>query len=247
MKRNEWLLVLALTLITITSLSFAPPQSAGSRAAVESTQTADAAQTLRATAVETLARPSPTPSATATPSPSPTSSPTRRPTRTPTRTPTLGPTPYPFETHAELDRYMYIDQASQYIYIFEHGVLLRAIPCSTGLPHSDKYTPGWSGAVGHYVGTFFSFDVYADEAWYLFQSEGGILIHSLPYLPAEDGTKLYLERELLGVRPSSHGCVRIAPEDAEWLTNWNPEGVAATVSDPYLEKWQALEAEDGGW
>jgi len=45
---------------------------------------------------------------------------------------------------------------------------------------------------------------------------------------------------MLGVQPSSHGCIRISPEDAEWFTEWNHEGVLITVSDPYLEYWQGL-------
>ncbi|MHB0856649.1 MAG: L,D-transpeptidase [Anaerolineae bacterium] len=245
MTRNEWLFILALALITITSLSFAPPQG---------TYTPVATETSRAEDTTPLTGPSPTATATATakaaasPSPSPTEPPTRTPTatRTPTLTPTLGPTPFPFDTHAELDRYIYVDQLTQFVYVFQYGQLLRAIPCSAGLPHSDKYTPAWSGRVGAYIGTFFAFDVYADEAWYLFQSEGGILIHSLPYL-WEDDVKVYQDRDALGVRPASHGCVRIAPEEAEWLTNWNPAGVQITVSDPYLDKWRALEAEAGGW
>lgn len=115
--------------------------------------------------------------------------------------------------------------------------MLRNIACSTGAPQPDKYTPAWSGQVGYYHGTFFSFDVYADDAWYLFQHDGAILIHSLPYT-VENGAKVYQDREFLGVRPVSHGCIRIAPENAKWLTEWDPEGAEIIVSDPYLEKWQ---------
>jgi len=123
------------------------------------------------------------------------------------------------------------------MYVFEHGELVRDIPCSTGLPDPDKYTEAWSGTVGRYWGTFFAFDVYADEAWYLYKSAGSILVHSLPYT-YQNGYKVYQDREALGVRPASHGCVRIAPDDALWFTEWNPEGVRMDVSDPYREKWR---------
>jgi len=125
------------------------------------------------------------------------------------------------------------------MFIFERGALLRDLPCSAGLPDGDKYTPAWSGTVGEYWGTFFAFDVYADDAWYLYQSAGSILVHSLPYV-LRNGHKVYLDRDALGVRPASHGCVRLAPEDAVWLTEWNPEGVAMVVSEPYRSKWFAL-------
>ena len=123
------------------------------------------------------------------------------------------------------------------MYVFEDGQLVRDIPCSTGLADSDKYTPAWSGQIGEYWGTFYAFDVYADEAWYLYKSAGSILIHGLPYT-LQNGYKVYQDRNALGVRPASHGCIRISPEDAEWFTAWEPEGVSITVSDPYLDRWR---------
>ena len=158
----------------------------------------------------------------------------------PTTASAATPSPYGFDTHPEEPRFIYIDQATQRLYIFEHGELLREIPCSTGLPESDKYTPAASGRVGDYWPTFTSFGVEADDAWYLFRSSGNILIHSLPYLRDAEGNKLYQDGELLGVRPSSHGCIRILPEDARWLTEYNPRGALFEVTEPYLDKWLAL-------
>lgn len=149
--------------------------------------------------------------------------------------------PNGFDTHPEEPRFIYIDQSTQMLYIYEYGELLREIPCSTGLPESDKYTPAASGRVGEYWPTFTSFGVEADDAWYLFRSSGNILIHSLPYLRDEQGNKLYQDAEMLGVRPSSHGCIRIAPEDARWLTAYNPNGALFEVTEPYLSKWLALD------
>ena len=123
------------------------------------------------------------------------------------------------------------------MYVFENGKLLRDIPCSTGIPDPDKYTPAHSGNIGEYWGTFYAYDVYADEAWYLFKSAGSILIHSLPYT-LQNGYKVYRDRDALGVRPASHGCIRISPEDAEWFTAWKPFGVPFAVSDPPLEEGQ---------
>lgn len=176
---------------------------------------------------------SPTPTV----SPSPTVTLTPSPTMTPTATLTPSATPFALDTHPEWPRYIYIDQMAQRMYIFESGTLTRTILCSTGLPTAALHTPAWQGTVGWFVGTFFSFDLYADEAWFLFND--GFLIHSLPYLKDKDGNKVYQDRDALGVRPTSHGCIRIAPEDAVWLSDWNPTGVPFTITDPYLDYWRA--------
>jgi len=160
------------------------------------------------------------------------------PSPTATITPTSTATPFPFDTRPDLARYIYVDQRSQHIYLFEHGELLRAIPCSTGKPDPNSYTPAASGEVGVYVETFFAFGTHQDHAWYLYHSVGGIYIHGLPYVYDEQGEKVYQDRDALGVRPMSHGCIRIAPEEALWLLDWNPIGVPFTVSDPYLDAWR---------
>jgi lipoprotein-anchoring transpeptidase ErfK/SrfK len=141
------------------------------------------------------------------------------------------PLPTGVDPRPDLARYILVDQATQRMLVFVKGQLVRDMACSTGLPTPDTFTPAWSGRVGWYVGTFFSFDVYADDAWYLWgEGLGAYLIHSLPY--TRDGTtKVYRDREALGVRPSSHGCIRIAPEDNAWLNAFNPEGAYLTITE----------------
>ncbi len=87
--------------------------------------------------------------------------------------------------------------------------------------------------------------MWADEAWYLYPSLGSILVHSLPYL-WHNGYKVYLEADALGTRPASHGCIRLAPEDAAWLTAYNPQGALMTITDPYREHWRAVLSESPG-
>jgi lipoprotein-anchoring transpeptidase ErfK/SrfK len=125
-------------------------------------------------------------------------------------------------------RFLLVDQGIQQLQVYEDGVLVRAIPCSTGIPGLSQ-TPAWSGTVGEYWGTFFADGLYADDAWFLFQYGGNILIHSLPYT-LEAGTRLYVGEEALGKHPSSHGCIRIHPEDARWLKAWNPAGVPIVIT-----------------
>lgn len=246
MKRWKWGVILLLIVASTFILSFSYDRPDD-----------DAAPTPQGTEFSTPTF-VPTPGVTQTieahPTPAPTASPSSTATRTPTALPTptttatvqatataeitVTVTPWPFDVRADLPRYLYVDQDAQYLYVFENGVLTRDIPCSTGLPYSNTYTPAWSGLVGDYWGTFFAYDVYADDAWYLFKSDGSILIHSLPYtLTAEDGGKAFQEADALGVRPASHGCIRIAPEDAAWLTEWNPKGVPITITALDRARW----------
>jgi lipoprotein-anchoring transpeptidase ErfK/SrfK len=113
--------------------------------------------------------------------------------------------------------------------IYENGSQIKTLPCSTGMPTVDGFTPAWHGRVGDYHGTFFSFGTYADNAWYLFKASGDILIHGAPYLYV-DGKKVYQDLEALGRYPASHGCIRIHPDDARWFTAWNPRGVPIVIT-----------------
>jgi lipoprotein-anchoring transpeptidase ErfK/SrfK len=243
MNRREWALVIGLTLVAVSALCAVPrPQLEAASPEVASPEVARvstvvtpsvvaksaATATLAVTLTPTAIPPSATPRPTRTATPSPTA----------TMTPSPTATPYPFDTRPDLARYIYIDQRSLHVYLFEHGELLRAIPCSTGKPTAGMYTPAASGEVGVYVETFYSFGTHQDNAWYLFHSVGGIYLHGLPYTYDEHGEKVYQDRDALGVRPSSHGCIRVAPEDALWLLEWNPIGVPFTVSDPYLDEWR---------
>ncbi len=127
------------------------------------------------------------------------------------------------------ERALMIDQNAQQIYVYENGRKLKTIPASTGKPILDHFTPTWIGRVGELKGTFFSFGVYADNAWQLFKASGNILIHSAPYVYV-DGEKVYQDMESLGHYPSSHGCIRIHPADADWLTAWDITGVPVIVT-----------------
>lgn len=126
-------------------------------------------------------------------------------------------------------RAILIDQDQQYMYIFEDGIEVRAIPVSTGDP-TIYPTKAWEGVVGDYVGTFFSFGSYADYAWYLFDDAGRIMLHGAPYLLDEHGGRIYLDLEALGRYPVSHGCIRMHPDEARWLTFWNPRGVPIIIT-----------------
>ncbi|MHB9032156.1 MAG: L,D-transpeptidase [Anaerolineae bacterium] len=225
MRKTAFALVPTILLVLVAVLACALPQILPPAATATPTDTPTLTVSPTATA-------SPTAQASATPTI------TLTPSQTPLPTATLVPsaTPFALDTHPDLDRYIYVDQMVQRMYIFEKGKLVRTMLVSTGAPEPTTYTPAWEGRVGWYVGTFFSFGTYQDDAWFLFND--GFLIHGQPYLYDKDGNKVYQFGDVQGVRPASHGCIRLYPEDIVWLTAWNPEGVLITISDPYLDYWQ---------
>ena len=126
-----------------------------------------------------------------------------------------------------------INQAAQRLHVFEDGVEVRILPISSGL--YPLYTPAHRGYVGHYAPTLYGYGSLADHAWYLFRAGGNIYIHGAPY-QLENGVKVYKELEFIGAEPVSHGCIRLLPEDAEWLRDWNPAGVLFIVTPPDLSR-----------
>jgi len=127
-------------------------------------------------------------------------------------------------------RFIVIDLKTQTMFVWDPGAEepLRELSVSTGDESRGYRTLPWYGLVGKYEGTFQSFGVYADEGWYLFEDHGKILIHGAPY-KLVDGQKVYEDMEALGAYPASHGCIRLVPEDATWLTAWNPQGVPLAI------------------
>ena len=170
----------------------------------------------------------PTPYLASPPSPTAIPSPTNTPvpTPTPTPSPTLHPPP---PLSDEQGRCIVINQEEQLMFVFENRGQIKVIPVSTGKPDLDTCTPAWRGQVGPYRGTFYNSNAYADDAWYLFKARASILIHGTPYL-YRDGRKVYQNLNALGNYPSSHGCIRLHPDDARWFTAWGPEGVPVIIT-----------------
>ena len=145
------------------------------------------------------------------------------------------PTPQPPQSSNVIQppaqgKFILIDQDRQTMLLFEDGTEVRRYPISSGVPGSRLTdTPPWTGHISHYVGTFFAYGGYADNAWYLFQDLGDILIHSAPYIYV-DGRKAYQDLDKLGQAPSSHGCIRMSPEAIEQLGLWGPQGTLVHIT-----------------
>ena len=129
-------------------------------------------------------------------------------------------------------RFIVVDTDRQHMLVWDPGRPIRDIPVSTGDVARGFRTPAWYGLIGRYWGTFQSFGTYADEGWYLYDALGGsILIHGAPYNLVE-GAKVYEDLDALGNYPASRGCVRLRPEDARWLTEWQPQGTPIVILPP---------------
>lgn len=154
---------------------------------------------------------------------------------TPTPSRSMQPTPLPNTAQPPIliGKALAVDQDAQVLRVYEDGIEIRILPVSTGVP--PLYTPAFLGHVGRYVSTIYGYGERADNAWYVFTAGGDIYVHSVPYTLSEE-VKIYKGLEFLGVRPSSHGCIRLHPADAEWLTAWNPRGVPILITPLDLSK-----------
>jgi len=248
-------LVIGMWAIGLTLLASQPPRPVETVAAMPADETVGAVTppTLAASPLP----PSATPTRYAAPSPAPLASPTATRTLQPTRpaasttpavtaaitlsltvtvTPSIPPTPLPASaltlTPPASGRYLLVSQDEQKLHVYENGVEIRTIPVSTGAPVANAFTPAWRGHVGTFWGgaAFRNSNLWADYIWYLFPGEqGSILIHSVPYTRNGE-SKIYDRPEALGVEPASRGCIRISPEDAEWLAAWNPVGALMEIT-----------------
>lgn len=101
-----------------------------------------------------------------------------------------------------------VDKQSQRLYLYTDGRLLSTLKISTGLPTSAK--PHQETAAGEYLIVSWTGGFWADNLWceLALRFNGGDLLHLVPSLVAEDGTKDYSTTEpYLGQR-ASHGCIR---------------------------------------
>ena len=131
------------------------------------------------------------------------------------------------------ERRLLVDQAAQVMRVYEDGAETRTLPVSTGMLTSKTFTRAWRGTVGRDMGpALVDGGMRVQQAWHLFPDVfGNILIHSVPYVQ-QGAVRLYDQPEALGVRPSSHGCIRVSEEDAEWLRAWGPVGVPIEITGP---------------
>ena len=110
----------------------------------------------------------------------------------------------------------------------EDGIVRQMI-CSTG---ENECTP-----VGRFTlnqrnsaerTEWYAIPAYDCYVQYVTRIIGGYLFHSLPYAEEDESTLDTEAAALLGT-PASHGCIRLRPEDAEWIARNCPNGTPCHI------------------
>lgn len=198
----------------------------------------------------------PTPEPTPKPTPEPTPAPTQETTSEPTPTPEptayqsadypLAPKSlrtreggrYPEEDmlNSDPEKFMaVVDIVNQVVTVYEkdasgeYSVLVREMICSSGIEETDRSPRGTftMGEDRKRFAYFVSFECYAQ---YWTQIRNRIYFHSVPYSERDDRYLMEEEFWKLGT-PASHGCIRLAPNDAQWVYLYLCPGTRVVIRD----------------
>ncbi|HWQ59035.1 MAG TPA: L,D-transpeptidase [Clostridia bacterium] len=204
--------------------------------------------------------PSPTPEPT--PAPTPVPAPTPEPMPTPELTAyrsaayPLAPKSlrtreggrYPEEEKLNEDPLKFIaivDLTNQAVMIYEkdvygnYSVLVREMICSSGIEATDR-SPRGTFTMGEDKKRFAYFNNFDCYAQYWAQIRDRIYFHSVPYSERDDRYLMEEEFWKLGT-PASHGCIRLGPDDAQWVYLYLCPGTTVVITDD-LPKSESLRA-----
>ena len=114
----------------------------------------------------------------------------------------------------------------QRVYVRDGSELLYTMYASTGM---DDSTPKGSFRIQSERGDHFYNPSEGMGARYYtsFLNHGVFLFHSVP--TDSSGSYIKEEADLLGIRPSSHGCIRLTVPDALWIMQYVPTGTPVLV------------------
>ncbi len=190
----------------------------------------------------------PTPSPSPTPDPTPSPSPTPEPTAyqsadyplTPKSLRTKEGGRYPEEEKLNDDPEKFravVDITNQAVFVYEkdifgeYSVLVREMICSSGIEETDR-SPRGTFTMGTDYKRFAYFVNFGCYAQYWSQIKGRIYFHSVPYSERDDRYLIEDEFFKLGT-PASHGCIRLAPDDAQWIYLYLCPGSTVIITDEY--------------
>lgn len=115
--------------------------------------------------------------------------------------------------------------ASQRVTVFDaENLVVKQFVCSTGEKGSE--TPTGTFRIAERGESFYN-DKLQEGGYFWTQFEGNYLFHSVPF--GSDGKLEPEEAAKLGT-PASHGCVRLAMDDAKWIYDHIPRGTSVTIS-----------------
>ena len=149
-----------------------------------------------------------------------------------------GSTRFPEEKRLNHDPKLFwaeVDLVNQVVKIYkqdaegEYTVLVREMICSSGVEPTNR-SPRGTFKMGKDYKRFAHFVNFGCYGQYWSQIRGSIYFHSITYSERDDR---YLNEEdfhMLG-QPASHGCIRLLPDDAQWVYLYLCPGTRVTITD----------------
>ena len=124
-----------------------------------------------------------------------------------------------------------VDTAKQRVYAYQwangsYSNLVRTMVCSTGT--YENPTPLGTFSAGGRLGRWYYFNKFDCWAQYAYQITGPYYFHSVLYSEKDTSTLRQGSVNNLGSR-ASHGCIRLAVEDAKWIYNNCAAGTTVKV------------------
>lgn len=126
------------------------------------------------------------------------------------------------------ERRIEVDLSEQHMSVYLGDTLLRAFPVSTGAAKTPTPPGDYTISLKQEVRVGSKPPHYVMPKFLLFR-KGGYGIHALPSLSRKGGDLFWTEARSHIGRPVSHGCIRVLPEDADFLYSFADIGTAVTV------------------
>lgn len=116
-----------------------------------------------------------------------------------------------------------VNLTSQLVSVYYNDNLLKSLKCSGGTVENPTVTGTFTTNQKIYYAWVPKFN---EGAYYWTRFYGAYLFHSVPF--DKDGNMIAEEASKIGT-PASHGCVRMALEDAKWFYETLPLGIKVTI------------------
>jgi len=116
-----------------------------------------------------------------------------------------------------------VNLTSQLVSVYYSDNLIKSLKCSGGTAENPTITGTFTTNQKIYYAWVPKFN---EGAYYWTRFYGAYLFHSVPF--DKNGNMIAEEASKIGT-PASHGCVRIALEDAKWFYEMLPLGIKVTI------------------
>ncbi|WP_390409642.1 L,D-transpeptidase [Lacticaseibacillus jixiensis] len=118
-----------------------------------------------------------------------------------------------------------VNLAKQQVYIKNGSTNLYTMYCSSG---AGNTTPRGHFKIQNRGASFYNpSEGMGARYWTSFKDWGVYLFHSVP--TDRNGHYITAAAKLLGVRPDSHGCIRLSVPDAKWINSYIKQGTAVYI------------------